>query len=121
MSRKILVVEDEEVIRRVIAAIFNFQDEYQVFFSQDGEEGIRKAREVNPDVILLDARLPKINGYEVCKSVKSEPALAHARVLMMSGLVQYYDRQKAREAGVDDYIAKPFSATDLVEKVEKLL
>lgn len=94
---------------------------YRIACTRDGEEALRIAREDNPDIILLDAQLPKINGYEVCKSVKSGPAMSHVKVLMLSGMTQNSDWHKAKEAGADAYIAKPFSSIELVEKVEELL
>ena len=87
----------------------------------DGEEALRIARVDNPDIILLDIQLPRLNGYEVCKSVKSDPTMSHTKVLMLSGMAQNSDRQKAQEAGADGYIAKPFSSIELLEKVEGLL
>jgi DNA-binding response OmpR family regulator len=121
MTKKILIVEDEETILELLLATFGDLMDYKILCAGDGEEALRIARVDNPDIILLDILLPKINGYEVCKSVKSDPTISHIKVLMLSGMVQSSGWQKAQEVGADAYIAKPFSSIALVEKVEELL
>jgi DNA-binding response OmpR family regulator len=121
VTKKILIVEDEEDILELLSAIFEEFGDYGVLRARDGEEALRIARVDNPDIILLDIQLPKLNGYEVCKSVKSDPAMSPTKVLMLSGMAQNSDWQKAQEAGADGYITKPFSSIELVEKVEGLL
>ena len=121
MTKKILIVEDEEDILELVCAIFTDLGDYGILCAKDGEEALRVARVDNPDIILLDIQLPKLNGYEVCKSVKSDSAISHTKVLMVSGMTQNSDLLKVQEAGADDYILKPFNSTTLVEKVETLL
>jgi two-component system alkaline phosphatase synthesis response regulator PhoP len=121
VTKKILIVEDEEDIMKLLSAIFDDLEDYKVLCARDGEEALRVARVDNPDIILLDILLPKLNGYKVCKLIKSDLAMSHTKVLMLSGMAQSSDRLKAQEAGADGYIAKPFSSTALVEKVEELL
>lgn len=119
--KKILIVEDEENILELLSAIFGDLGDYRIHCARDGEEALRIARLDNPDIILLDILLPKINGHEVCKSVKSDPAMSHTKILMLSGMAQNSDRRKAQEVGADAFIAKPFNSIALVEKVEELL
>ena len=121
MTKKILIVEDEEDILELLSAIFGDLGDYGILCARDGEEALRIGRVDNPDIILLDIQLPKMNGHEVCKSVKSDPAMSHTKILMISGMAQNSDWQKAQEAGADGYIAKPFTSIALVEKVEELL
>jgi DNA-binding response OmpR family regulator len=121
MTKKILIVEDEEDIIELLSAIFDNLGDYKVLYARDGEEALRTARVGNPEVILLDIQLPKLNGYKVCKLIKSDPAMNHIKILMLSGMAQNYDWLKAREAGADGYIVKPFSSTALIEKIEELL
>jgi DNA-binding response OmpR family regulator len=121
VTKKILIVEDEEDIIELLSAIFDDPGGYEVLCARDGEEAFRIAQLNNPDIILLDVILPKLNGYQVCKLIKSDPAMSHTKIIMLSGMVQNSDRRKAREAGADGYITKPFSSTALVEKVEELL
>ena len=120
MVKKVLIVEDEEDILELLSVIFGFED-YKVLCAEDGEEALQIARVENPDIILLDIHLPKMNGHEVCKLVKSDPAMSHTKVLMLSGMSQDSDSRKALEAGADAYMTKPFSSTAIVEKVEELL
>jgi len=119
--KKILVVEDEKDILELLLSIFDDIKDYRILSTVDGEEALRTTRVDNPEIILLDIQLPGLNGYEVCKSVKSDPTMSHTKVLMLSGMAQDSDRQKAQEAGADGYIAKPFSSIELLEKVEGLL
>ncbi len=121
MTKKILIVEDEEDILELLSVIFGELGDYSIWCARDGEEALRIARMNNPDIILLDIHLPKVSGYEVCKSVKLDPTMSHIKVLMMSGIVQNYGLEKTRELGADGYIAKPFSSIALVDKVEELL
>ena len=123
MTKKILVVEDEEDILELISEEFGNLDGYRILCARDGEEALTMAREYSPDIIILDIQLPKRNGYEVCRLIKSDPATSTSdtRILMISGMSQNSDRYKALEAGADEYIVKPFSLVALVEKVEELL
>jgi DNA-binding response OmpR family regulator len=121
MTKKVLIVEDEEDIIELLSAVFDDLGDYKVLYARDGEEALKIARVDSPDVILLDIQLPKLNGYKVCKLIKSDPAMSLAKVLMLSGMAQTSDWLKAQEAGADDYIVKPFSSAVLVEKVEELL
>ncbi len=121
MTKKILIAEDEEDILELLSVIFGDLGDYEILCARDGEEALRITRVDNPDIILLDIRLPKLNGYEVCKLMKSDPTMSQTRVIMISGMAQNSDRQKAREAGTDGYIIKPFSSIELVQKVEELL
>ncbi len=121
MTKKLLVVEDEEAILELISTILDEHGDYRILCARDGEEALRIAQADNPDAILLDIQLPKINGYEVCKLIKSTPSMSHVKVLMLSGMAQNAGWQKAQEVGADGYIAKPFSSIALSEKVEELL
>lgn len=121
MIKRILLVEDEDDIFELLNAIFNDSMEYEVLWAKSGFEALKIARDENPIVILLDVQLPDISGYEVCRLIKSNPALSDVRVLMISGMTQYQDYQKAQEVGADDYITKPFSSNTLLKKVEELL
>ena len=120
MAKKVLVVEDEESIIKLCTTIFQLED-YTVLCARDGEEALRITRENIPDIMVLDIQIPKMNGNEVCKSVKSDPIMSHTKILVLSGMVQNSDLQQAREAGADAYMTKPFSSTAIVEKVEELL
>ena len=121
MTKKMLIVEDEEDILELLSAIFGVLEDYEILCARDGTEALRLVRTDNPDIILLDIRLPRLNGYQVCKSVKSDPTMSHTKVLMLSSSAQNSDRQKAQEVGADGYIAKPFISIELLEAVDRLL
>jgi DNA-binding response OmpR family regulator len=121
MTKKILIAEDEEDIVELLCAIFDDLENCETFCAKDGEDALGIARVNNPDIIVLDIQLPRLDGYEMCKLVKSDPTIAQTKIIMLSGMVQNSDRLRAHEAGADDYIKKPFSPTELIEKVEKLL
>ena len=121
MTKKILIVEDEEDILELISAIFDDIGDYRILCAKDGREALGIARVDNPDIILLDIQIPILNGYEVCKSLKSDPTMSNTKVLMLSGMAQNSDWLKAQQARADGYITKPFSSTELMKKVEGLL
>jgi two-component system cell cycle response regulator len=121
MTKKILIVEDDEDIVELLCTIFNDLANYQTLYARNGQETINVSRANHPDIILLDIQLPDITGYEVCKKVKSDSLIRNTKVIMLSGMTQNHDWLKALEAGVDDYITKPFSSIALFEKVDELL
>lgn len=121
MTKKILITEDEEDTLELLSEIFGDLGDYEILCARDGEEALRITRVDNPDIILLDIQLPKLNGYEVCKLMKSDPTMSQTKVLMISGMAQNSDLHKAQEAGADGYIVKPFSSIELVKEVEELL
>jgi len=116
-----LIVEDEETILTLLSTIFSFFEEYEIILARDGEEAFEVVKENIPDIILLDIQIPKMDGYELCKTIKSNPITSNTKVLMLTGLAQDYNLQKALEAGANAYITKPFSTRAMVEKVEELL
>ncbi|MFC1946420.1 response regulator transcription factor [Chloroflexota bacterium] len=118
---KILIVDDEEYILDLLVAVFNDIKDIEILCARDGREALSIAEKNIPDIVLLDAKLPKLDGYQACKLIKKNPAMSHTKVLMISGMTQNSDLIKAREAGVDDYISKPFTSTVLIERVEKVL
>lgn len=121
MTKSILVVEDEEEILGLISEELSLLDGYRVLCARDGKEALEMARASNPDIIILDIQLPKLNGYEVCRLIKTDMAMSATKILMISGQAQYSDRRRALDMGADDYLVKPFTSTALVEKVEELL
>lgn len=121
MNNTILIVEDDKDILQLLHAIFDCLENYKTLFAQNGREAIDTVQANSPNVIIMDIQLPDSTGYDVCKKIKAIPAMCDTKVLMLSGMTQYADRLKAKEAGADDYITKPFSSTELLEKVEGIL
>ena len=114
---KILIVEDEERIRKVVRS-FLIKNGYVVREAADGEEGLDLFYEWNPDLVLLDVMMPKKDGYEVCKAIKSEKTTP---VLMLTAKTQEEDEIRGLEIGADDYIRKPFSLKILELRLKNLL
>tara|TARA_X000000368_G_scaffold379332_1_gene334349 strand:+ start:259 stop:960 length:702 start_codon:yes stop_codon:yes gene_type:complete len=119
-SKNIIVVEDDLDIRELIS--FNLANEgHQVFEANNGEVGIDKARNNNPDLILLDLMLPGIQGLDVCRIIKSDQETKEIPIIMVTALGQEEDIVKGLETGADDYITKPFSIKVLIARVNAVL
>ncbi|MDO8729870.1 MAG: response regulator transcription factor [Candidatus Omnitrophota bacterium] len=117
---KILLVEDEKNIAKVV--LYNLEREgYQVITARDGEEGLAKARKELPDLVILDLMLPKTDGLEVCRQLKSDPKTARIPIIMLTAKTQEADRVVGLEMGADDYVAKPFSVRELAARVKAVL
>jgi DNA-binding response OmpR family regulator len=115
---KILIVEDDPSI--ALGLIDNLQMEgYEAAIARDGEEALKKAREENPDLIILDVMLPKLSGFDVCRRLKAEKN--PVPIIILSALGQESDKVTGLELGADDYITKPFSPRELVMRVKAVL
>ncbi|MDE1977027.1 MAG: response regulator [Elusimicrobia bacterium] len=120
MAAKILIVDDEPAIAENLQAILNAKG-YETSCAYDGAEAVAKARHEKPNLILLDVMLPKMDGFDVCRLLKSDPDGAKLKVLMITGLDHMGDVEKAFQSGASDYLIKPFGSVKLLQKVEKLL
>jgi DNA-binding response OmpR family regulator len=115
-KKKILAIDDDS--RTLVILNEMFLDQYEVRLVHDGFRGLTLAAVYKPDIVLLDIMLPTIDGYEVCRRMKQDPDLSNACVIMVSGKADAVDRQRAYEAGADDYVTKPFSAEELQAKLD---
>ena len=114
MEKKILVIEDEKAIVDILT--FNLEREgYRVLTAFDGEAGVDLAKRENPDLILLDLMLPKMDGYEVCKYVRRNMSTP---IIMLTAREEEVDKVLGLELGADDYITKPFSMRELMARVK---
>jgi len=86
----------------------------------NGKAAVEKARELNPDVLLIDALMPGMSGYEVCEAVRATPALSAKPILLLTGSFEPFDEDKAKSCGADDFLAKPFESQQIVAKVKEL-
>jgi CheY-like chemotaxis protein len=120
MSIKVLVADDSITIQKVIGIIFG-GDEYSLTVVDNGKAAVDKAREINPDILLIDALMPGMTGYEVAEAVRSTPALASKPILILTGSFEPFDEEKAKKCGADDFIAKPFESQQIITKVKELL
>lgn len=112
----ILVVEDSPTVQYVLADML-VNGGYRVLKAADGEEALRVAIEQQPQLILLDVILPKLNGYQVCRQLKANPETAHIPIIMITSKSKDSDRHWAIEQGADDYIVKPFESQAVLETV----
>ncbi len=114
----ILVVDDSPTICRLVTTALERQG-YQVFTAADGLEALAKMSDMLPDLILLDITMPRLNGYQLCKIIKSNKETKHTPVVMLSGKDGFFDKVKGRMAGAADYITKPFKSDTLLGAVIK--
>lgn len=117
---KILVVEDDQDNREMVVKALNFHG-YQVIEAVDGEEVIEKARAENPDLILLDIYLPKMDGYEVARRLKGDRGLRHIPIIALTAHAMKGNREEALAAGCDGYIPKPIDVRELPKQIEYFL
>src|SRR5512133_410453 len=120
MSIKILLADDSITIQKVVGIIFG-GEEYTLTVVDNGKAAVEKAREQNPDVLLIDALMPGMSGYEVCEAVRATPALAAKPILLLTGSFEPFDENKAKSCGADDFLAKPFESQQILTKVKELL
>lgn len=118
--KKILIVDDEVDLVETIRFPLELEG-FQVLVSYNGEEGLNLARKENPNLILLDLMLPKLDGYKVCRLLKFDERFKHIPILMLTAKTQEKDRILGMETGADEYITKPFDLDQLVEKVKAYL
>jgi DNA-binding response OmpR family regulator len=117
--KKILIVDDEPNILMSLDFLMR-KNGYHVFIARDGEEALQIIRDEQPDIIILDIMMPKVDGYEVCQYVKQHDEYAQTKVIFLSAKSKEADIQKGYEMGADLYLSKPFSTRTLVEKVKAL-
>ncbi len=120
MPTKILVVDDSATMCRVLQMTFAGEDA-QVVTVDGGEAGVAKAAEFSPDVVFADASMKGVDGYELARRIKSNPALARTAVIVMASQHNPYDDGKGRNAGVDDHISKPFDTQGVIDRVAQVL
>jgi len=120
MSRTILIVDDDPGIRRLIAATLQDVSGYAMTEARDGEEAMVQARDMRPEIVFLDIDMPRLNGIEACRRLKSEPNTAEATVVMLTGDADDGAERDARAAGADVFLTKPFSPLQLLRLVDRL-
>ena len=120
MSKKILVIEDDPSTLRLIKYTLQ-QEGYQVLIAPNGLEGLRKAKNEEPDLIILDVLLPGIDGFEICHRLRAEPQTTQLPILMISGKVREIDKATGLKMGADGYITKPWHRPELLTKIAVML
>jgi Response regulators consisting of a CheY-like receiver domain and a winged-helix DNA-binding domain len=120
-DKKVLVVEDEEDVVELLTRAFKRVNGFNVIAASDGANGLRRAREESPVLVVLDLMLPKMPGLEVCKILKSDTLTRHIPILMLTAKAEEIDRIVGLEMGADDYVAKPFSPREIVLRAQAIL
>jgi len=120
VQKRILVIEDEPDVSKLIAVRLK-QADYEVLVAYDGQDGLTKAREEKPDLILLDLMLPKMDGHKVCRILKFDQKYKKIPIIILTARGQEKDRELALEAGADAYITKPYAHEVILEKIKELL
>jgi len=121
MAKKILIVEDNIVILTMQKQIFEMEG-YEIITAQEGMDALKKIHDGSPDVVLLDVNIPGMNGFELCRQIKEDPALKSIIVVMISAV--YYsdeDAKKGMAMGADAYFTKPYENEVLQSKIKELI
>ena len=120
VERTVLVVDDDPVILRLLEVNFEMEG-FLVRTANDGVEGLEVAKAEQPDVIVSDVMMPRMNGLELVQGLKDDPTTASIPVILLSAKAQATDIRAGIDAGADDYVTKPFEPLDLVDRVNKLI
>ncbi|MBX3677543.1 MAG: response regulator [Rhodocyclaceae bacterium] len=120
MTKRILIVDDEPNI--VVSLEFLMKREgFEVAVAGDGEAALQAMEQLKPDLVLLDIMLPKMNGFEVCQTIRSRPEWQSVKIVMLTAKGRDTEVAKGTALGADAYMTKPFSTKDLIEQVRQLL
>jgi two-component system, OmpR family, alkaline phosphatase synthesis response regulator PhoP len=120
---KILIVDDDPIIRNLLVQILEPFEErgVELLTAENGKIALDTAKKERPDLVFLDVMMPKMNGFEVCNIIKHDEEVKNAYVVMLTAKGQDVDRQKAKDAGADLYITKPFTLNELLSTVSSIL
>ena len=120
MGNRLLLADDSITIQKVVAIIFA-NEEFELTVVDNGTAAVEKAREIQPDVMLVDALMPGKTGYEVCAEIRRDPKLGSVPILLLIGAFEPLDEEKARDCGADASISKPFESQQLIDRVKEML
>ena len=123
MSKKILIVDDEPHIRLLLEqTLEDFEDEgVELFTASNGLEALEIIKSENPNLVFLDVMMPKMNGFDVCNTVKNDLGMSSTYIVMLTAKGQEFDKLKGKEAGADIYMTKPFNPDEIVLKASEVL
>jgi len=120
MTKRILVVEDQPDNRQIIRDMLAATD-YEIIEAEDGEQALAAIARQRPDLILMDIQLPVMDGYEATRRIKADPALRSIPIIAVTSYALSGEEKKARAAGCDDYVPKPYSPRQLLAKIRQHL
>jgi DNA-binding response OmpR family regulator len=117
---RVLVVDDDPVILELLRINFEIEG-YEVLPATDGEQGLAKARDEEPDVVLCDIMMPRLDGIELVTRLRGDPRTAHLPVVLLSAKAQKVEVDRGLSVGADDYVTKPFDPLELLDRVNAVL
>jgi DNA-binding response OmpR family regulator len=117
---QILVVDDDPYIQRALSFVLR-KEGFTVETASDGQEALRKVRELKPALLFLDVMMPKTHGFDVCRTVKSDKQLNGCYIIMLTAKGQDVDKEKGIREGADEYMTKPFSPKEVLARVREIL
>jgi two-component system chemotaxis response regulator CheY len=120
MNRTILIVDDDPTIRKLIATTLEDVSGYRLQEAGDGEEAVDRAIDARPAIVFLDIDMPRLNGIEACRRLRSDPVTADATIVMLTGQSDRAAERSAHDAGADLFLTKPFSPLHLLRLVDRL-
>ena len=118
--KKILIADDRSEVVELVKVTLEGEG-YRTIDASDGREALEKIRKEKPDLVLLDIVMPKMDGFEVLSQLKKDPVLKEIPIIMLTAKGQKPDQEKGRRLGAQDYIAKPFSPSALLKRIEEIL
>ena len=118
-KKKLLVIDDSVTVLSMLKEVFK-EEGYNVILSETGEDGVKKTKKENPDIVIIDTLLPGIDGFEVCIKIKELKQEKQPKIVMMTGAIDAIDAVKARKSGADEYCAKTCDFEPLIEAVKRL-
>jgi CheY-like chemotaxis protein len=120
VNRTILIVDDDPTIRKLIATTLEDVSGYRLQEAADGQEAVERALRARPQIVFLDIDMPRVNGIEACRRLRSDPATASATIVMLTGDADDAAERSAHAAGADLFLTKPFSPLHLLRLVDRL-
>ncbi len=120
MPKTILIVEDEEHLAELLSYRLEANG-YKVEMAFNGESGLKKMRELKPDLVVLDIMMPVMHGYEVCEIAKADDTISKIPIIVLTARIQQSDFDRAKNCGADSFITKPFEPEALLREVEKYI
>jgi CheY-like chemotaxis protein len=119
-SRAVLIVDDDPFIRKLILTTLEGVSSFVLHEARDGEEAVQTARRESPRLVFLDIDMPRLDGIEACRQMRAQPAMTSAKIVMLTATAEDSAQVRAREAGADFFLTKPFSPLELLRLVSEL-
>ncbi len=118
-KKKILIADDDTHVHEMLNVVLS-SDEFEIIHAYDGQETVQRVNDEFPDLVVLDIMMPKKDGRDICRDLKTDPKTKDIKILMLSAKDQQFDRIVGLEVGADDYETKPFSPDSLARKIKRM-